>query len=414
MKEILQMSIKEADRLGVMRRIDNKILTVRKASEELGVSLRQTKRIRKNYLLTGEAGLVSQKRGKASHRKIPEETRKRVMTLLTTTYQGFGPTFASEKLKERDFIQLSSETLRTWMIEEKIHKPKKRKIQKVYQRRPRRSRFGELLQGDGSPHAWFGEDKEKCTLVQFVDDATGVTTAARFMPQETTEGYLAILQDHLEKYGRPLALYVDKHSIFRVNHEEIKKGMGITHVGTVLKGLEIQLICAHSPQAKGRIERRNGVCQDRLIKEMKLRGIDTMEKGNEFLPVFFSEFNPRFGVEAANPEDAHRPLRSQDNLKRLFSRKDKRTLSKDLTFQHKGTLYMLTTKTPNRLRGAAIEVIWRNGEEVEVERNGEKLAYKKWSETVYEQPQICTSKEIATMNLMSEKVKKPSKHHPWR
>ena len=138
MKEILQMSIKEADRLGVMRRIDNKILTVRKASEELGVSLRQTKRIRKNYLLTGEAGLVSQKRGKASHRKIPEETRKRVMTLLTTTYQGFGPTFASEKLKERDFIQLSSETLRTWMIEEKIHKPKKRKIQKVYQRRCQR------------------------------------------------------------------------------------------------------------------------------------------------------------------------------------------------------------------------------------------------------------------------------------
>ena len=152
MKEILQMSIKEADRLGVMQRIDKKNLSIRKASEELGVSLRQTKRIRKRYLMTGAAGLISQKRGKPSHRKIPEETRKQVMTLLTTTYQGFGPTFASEKLKERDHISLSAETLRKLMIEEAIHKPKKRKEQKVYQRRQRRSRFGALLQGDGSPH----------------------------------------------------------------------------------------------------------------------------------------------------------------------------------------------------------------------------------------------------------------------
>lgn len=414
MKEILQMSIREADRLSVMRRIDKTNLTIRKASEELGVSLRQAKRIRKRYLMTGAAGLISRKRGKPSHRKVPEETRKQVLNLLTTTYQGFGPTLASEKLKERNDIYLSAETLRKLMIAAEIYKPKRRKAQKVYQRRPRRSRFGELLQGDGSPHAWFDDRGKKCALVQFVDDATGQTTVAKFIPAETSEGYLAILKEHLQKYGRPLALYVDKHSIFRVTREEFKKGTGITHVGKALKELGIELICAHSPQAKGRVERRNGVLQDRLIKEMRLQGICTMEEGNKFLPEFLRGFNKRFGVEAANPEDAHRPLRKQDDLKRLFSWKEKRTLSKDLTFQYKGTLYMVETKSPNRLRGAAVEVLWRKGEEIEVEYNGIKLSFKKWAETVYEQPAICDSKAIAAMGWANKKITRPAKHHPWR
>lgn len=414
MKEILQMSIGEADRLGVMRRIDKKILNIRKASEEIGVSLRQAKRIRKRYLATGEAGLVSQKRGRPSNRKIPEKIQKQVMTLLTTTYQGFGPTLACEKLEERDRVHLSAETLRKWMIAAAIHKPKKRKAQKVYQRRLRRSRFGELLQGDGSPHAWFDDRGERCTLVQFVDDATGETTTAKFVPTETAEGYLAILEEHLRKYGRPMALYVDKHSIFRVNREELKKGTGITHFGKVLKGLGIELICAHSPQAKGRVERRNGVFQDRLIKEMRLKGICTAEEGNAFLAQFLPVFNKRFRVEAADSEDAHRPLRPQDDLKKLFSWKDKRILSKNLTFQHKGTLYMVETKNPNRLKGAAVEVRWRKGTAIEVEYNGVKLPYKKWAETIYEQPAICDSKDIAAMAWVNKKTIKPAKDHCWR
>lgn len=414
MEKNLQMSIEEADRLGVMRQVDRKTLTLRKASEALGISLRQAKRIRKRYLAQGEAGLISQKKGKPSNRKTSEELRSQVIALLTTTYAGFGPTLAREKLEERDDIHLSAETLRLWMIEDEIHRPKKRKKQRVYQRRTRRSRFGELLQGDGSPHAWFEDRSEKCCLLQFVDDATGYTTAAKFVPTETAEGYLEILKDHLEKYGRPLAFYVDKHAIFRVNREELKKGTGITHFGRVLKELGIELICAHSPQAKGRVERKNGVLQDRLIKEMRLLGISTIEKGNAFLPTFLSDLNKRFGKEAANSEDAHRPLRTQDDLKKIFSWKDTRVLSKDLTFQHHGVLYMVETKSPNRLRHATIEVRWRQNEPIEIEYNGVKLKYRKWAETDYEQPAIRTSKEMETSGWVNRKTTKPGRHHPWR
>lgn len=404
------MSIKEAERLSVMRQLDKKILTLRKAGEEMGVSLRQAKRIRKNYLARGEEGLISLKRGQPGNRRISEDIKHKVMTLVMTTYEGFGPTLASEKLEERDHLKVSNETLRQWMIEAGIQKPKKRKEQKIYQRRTRRSRFGELLQGDGSPHVWFGKDKS--AFLQFVDDATGATTVGRFVPVETTNGYLEILEEHLKKYGRPQALYVDKHSIFRVNREELKKGTGITHMGKVLKELEIELICAHSPQAKGRVERRNGVLQDRLIKEMKLRGINTMEEANRFLPEFLNTFNKRFGKEARSSEDAHRRLRGQDDLVRIFSYKDKRKLSKDLIFQHHGISYLVETKTPNRLKHATVEVIWKKEGPVEVEYNGLKLHYKKWSETTYEQPKICNPKEIGSW--VDRKPTQPGRHHPWR
>ncbi len=414
MKEQVQMSVKEAERLSTMRQIDKKVLTMKKAAEELGVSLRQAKRIRKRYLAAGEEGLISRKRGQASNRKIPDDMKQKAMTLLRTKYEGFGPTLASEQLAERDSLRVSNETLRQWMITEGMLRPKKRKEQKIYQRRTRRSRFGELLQGDGSPHAWFEDRGEKCVFLQFVDDATGHTTVGKFVPTETCNGYLEILQEHLQKYGRPLALYVDKHSIFRVNREEQKKGTGITHLGKVLRDLEIELICAHSPQAKGRVERRNGVLQDRLVKEMRLRGINTIEGANQFLPEFFVGFNKRFGKEAKNAENAHRPIRNQDNLAKIFHRKDKRKLSKDLTFQHHGTMYLVETKTPNRLKHATVEVIWKQGEPIEVEYNGLTLKYKKWSETTYEKPKIYDSKEIEMSNWADKKSAKPARTHPWR
>lgn len=408
------MSIKEAKRLEVMKRMDRNILTMRKASEELGVSLRQAKRIRKRYVNAGEIGLISQKRGQVSNRKIADHIRARVTDLLTTTYQNFGPTLASEKLEERDQINLSAETLRKWMIEMGTHRPKKRKKGRVFQRRARRDRFGELLQGDGSPHAWFDERGEKCSLVQFVDDATGRTTVAKFVEAETTDGYLAILQEHMEKHGKPLAIYVDKHAIFRVNREELKKGKGITHFGRVLKELGIELICANSPQAKGRVERRNGVFQDRLIKEMRLRGISTPEDANGYLSEFLEQFNRRFGVQPASVEDAHRPLGNHENLKRMFSRKESRVLSKDLTFQYHGTLYMINTKSPNRLKHASVTVIEEKDGPLHVEYNGVELQYRKWSETVYERPPIRNSKDMEVAEIGKKRRGKPGRYHPWR
>ena len=414
MKEKVQMTIKEADRLGLMRQVDQGKLSLKRVSEELGLSLRQVKRIRKRYIAQGEKGLVSLKRGRESNRKIPQNTRNKILSLLREEYPDFGPTLACEKLLERNEIRLSTETIRKWQIQEGLWKPKNRKECRVYQRRARRDRFGELLQGDGSPHDWFEGRGAKCSLLQFVDDATGRTTVAKFVPSETTDGYLDLLGEHLERYGRPLALYVDKHAVFRVNREEMKKGIAITHFGRVLKDLDIELICANSPQAKGRVERKNGVFQDRLTKEMRLRGINSMEEGNVFLKTFLKEINEKFGKPAASQEDAHRPLRRQDDLNRIFARRDIRKLSKDLTFQHRGVIYMIQTDTPNRLKHATVEIRWAKNEPITVEYHNKVLSYKKWAETTYEQPSILDSKEIAMATWVNRKAHKPKKHHPWK
>ncbi len=406
------MSVKEANRLGIMRQIDKKVLTNRRASEQLGICLKQLRRIRKRYLQEGVNGLISKRRGQPSANKIPKEIRDIAISLIQTKYLNFGPRLTGEKLYERHQIKLSEETIRKWMIEEGLWKLRRKKNKKVYQRRPRRSRFGELLQGDGSPHDWFEGRDEKCCLIHFIDDATNEITNAVFVPVETTEGYLRCLKGHLERHGRPLGLYVDKHGIFKVNREELKKGTGITHFGSVLKELEIELICAHSPQAKGRIERSNGVLQDRLIKEMRLEGINTIEDGNAFLSGFLEKHNKRFRKEAASPENAHRPMRGQDDLQRIFARKEARKVSKDLTFQHRGVLYLLETKTPNRLRQASVDIFWRENEPIRVEYNGTELEYKIWEERRYEKPPVLDTKEIG-MGWVSKKRAGPSLHHPW-
>ena len=221
------------------------------------------------------------------------------------------------------------------------------------------------------------------------------------------------MKSHLLQYGKPLSLYVDKHSIFRVNREELKRGTGITHFGRVLKELDIELICAHSPQAKGRVERKNGVLQDRLVKEMRMAGIKNIEEANDFLLTYIEKHNEQFGKDAACSENAHRPLKTKENLDRIFSCHETRKLSKDLTFQYKGVLYQLKTQTPNRLRFATIDVFWRTGEPIQIEHEGRPLEYTIWHEVIYEQPRVLDFKELENNWRPSER-KKPSLNHPWR
>jgi hypothetical protein len=387
------MSIKEADRLSIMRQIDKKILGLRKASEELGVSIRQAKRIRKRYLSEGERGLVSRHKGKVSPNRIETKLKEAVIRILSREeYTGFGPTLMKEKLRQRHGYYLSDETLRKWMVEVGLWETKKEKLCRVYQRRVRRARFGELLQGDGSRHAWFEERGEECTLVIFVDDATSQLTAGRFVQAETTEAYLWILEVHLKRYGRPLGLYVDKHSIFRVTREVQSKETQ-THFGRVLKELDIELICAHSPQAKGRVERANGILQDRLIKEMRLRKISTIEKANEYLPQFIEEYNTKFGKEARSEEDAHRPMREKDDLERVFARKATRKLSKNLSFQYEGNFYQIQPITKNRHRAIHVDILERPGKPVLIQHGGQEVSYMKW-ESQEHKPRILDSKEL--------------------
>ena len=414
MKEKVQMSIKEADRLGIMRQMDVGKLNLKQAGQAMQVCMKQARRIRKRYLTQGPSGLISCRRGRVSNRRKPDSIRQAVVNLLKTTYAGFGPTLAAEKLKELNALVLSEETIRQWMMQEGLWSLKRRKECRVYQSRQRRSCFGELIQGDGSPYDWFEGRGPKCTLLQFVDDATSKITAARFVPVESTEGYLKILKEHLKKYGRPLAFYVDKHSIFRVNQKDLTHSSGITHFGRVCKELGIEVICAHSPQAKGRVERKNGVLQDRLIKEMRLRRISSIEEGNAYLPTFIEDLNRRFAVDAAEREDAHRALRSSDNLDIIFARREERKLSKNLTFQYEGVLYLINTKTPNRLKHATVDIVHINGEPIQVRHGENVLAYKAWQDVNDERAVILSRKEIAVGALPPRKRRTPAKHHPWR
>ena len=407
------MSIKEANRLSVMRQVDKKMFNMQKASEELGISLRQAKRIRRSYLLHGELGLISKHRGKISPNRIKLKLKNEVLNILRREeYVGFGPTLAEEKLRQRHGIYLSDETLRKWMISEGLWKAKKQRVRKIHQRRMRRSRFGELLQGDGSRHAWFEDRGAECTIVIFVDDATSRLTVGKFVPAETTEAYQNILEEHLGKYGRPLALYVDKHSIFRTNRETLKESE--THFHRVLRELEIELICAHSPQAKGRVERANGTLQDRLIKEMRLRGIRTIEEANRYLPTFIEEYNRKFGKEPRSTEDAHRPLREDDNLERIFARRSFRKVSKDLSFQYEGTCYQITPNLPNRFGHERVNILARPGKPILVEAGGKEYPYTKWEkEAQHEKPRIFDSKELEA-HWPNRLPRKPGRHHPWR
>jgi len=407
------MSLKEAKRLGVMEQIDKKYLNMRQASEELALSLRQTKRIRKRYHEEGSLGLISRHIGKTSPNRIDKEIKSEVIGILCSEeYVGFGPTFARDKIEERHGHCFSSETIRKWMIEARIWIPKLKKRRKIHQRRSRRAKFGELVQGDGSRHAWFEDRGTECTIVLFVDDATSTITAGQFVPAETTESYQQILKSHLNRFGKPKALYVDKHSIFRTSRENSGAQERETRFGRVLRELGTELICAHSPQAKGRVERANGTLQDRLIKEMRLLKISTIEEGNRYLPKFIEEYNKKYGVAPGEKEDAHQPFNKKINLERLFAKQAIRKISKDLSFSYEGITYQINTTTPNRFTKMYVKILDRPGKPILVECDGKSYEYKKWGKETSQKPKVFDSKELEAH--WPSKPARPKRNHPWR
>ena len=241
-------------------------------------------------------GLVSRQRGRASNHRMGTEKRERLTALLRDKYADFGPTLAAEKLLELEGFTVSRESIRQVQIAQGLWKPKRRRVRRVFQLRERRARFGELIQIDGSPHAWFEDRGPRCTLIVFIDDATGRLTALRFVPAETTRGYLEALRSHILEHGRPLALYSDRHGIFRLNAKDAQSGDGKTEFGRVAARLDIASIHALTPQAKGRVERANQTLQDRLVKELRLSGIGSIEAVNGFVPRFMVTWNTRFAA----------------------------------------------------------------------------------------------------------------------
>ena len=256
-------------------------------------------------------------------------------------YADFGPTLAAEMLAEKHGLTVSRETLRNWMRDAGLWLSRQQRRQ-FHQPRLRREALGELVQIDGSEHRWFEDRADPCTLLVFIDDATGRLMQLRFVPSESAFAYFEALQGYLKAHGRPVAFYSDKHSVFRVAKKEAKGGQGMTQFGRALAELNIEILCANSSQAKGRVERVNRTLQDRLVKELRLAGISSVEAGNAFLPGFMARFNARFAVAPARPNDLHRPLNvAPDRLRRILCQRERRHVGQQLTLSYERKRIML-------------------------------------------------------------------------
>lgn len=357
--DVLGMSAAERDRSHVVRRVLAGELKQVRAGELLGITPRQVGRLVAAFRARGDRGLVSGKRGKASNNRRDEAERGRIVAALKDRYADFGPTLAAEKLVEHEGIAVSRESVRQLQIAHGLWRPKARRSKRVYQVRERRGRFGELIQIDGSHHDWFEGRAPKCALLVFIDDATGRLTGLRFAPSETAHGYLELLGAHVLAHGLPLALYSDRHGIFRVNAKDVETGDGKTAFNRVTDRLGIEQICASTPQAKGRVERANQTLQDRLVRELRLAGISDMAAAQAFLPDFMARFNAKFAVCPRLADDAHRPWdKDVAALDAALAAHDERTLSKALTFNTGGAKYCVNTGLTAgiALRGSKVTV----------------------------------------------------------
>jgi transposase len=271
--DLIAMSPKEVHRLEVIQRLVTGSIRQRQAAAELGLSIRQVKRALRAYRQEGAPGLVSRRRGRPGNRRPDPAVPAKGVELVREFYRDFGPTLASEMLTQRHDIRIDRETLRTLLIRAQIWKPKRRK-HAYHPPRERRARFGELIQIDGSPHHWFEQRGPRCTLLVFIDDATSRLVGLRFVKSESTASYFQLAHDYFRRFGLPQRLYSDRSGIFRINHNESANN-DCTDFATAMDALNVELICANSPQAKGRVERVNRTLQDRLIKELRLANINS-------------------------------------------------------------------------------------------------------------------------------------------
>jgi hypothetical protein len=342
---VVSMSKREFTRLEVLLQVQSGRLRITDACELIGLRRRQIFRLLRGLKLDGAASLVSKHRGRPSNNRLPAEVRDLAVSLVRERYADFGPTLAAEKLAELHGCAISRETLRGWMIAGGLWTDRRHKLPSPHQPRRRRDCVGELVQIDGSDHAWFEDRAGKCTLLAFVDDATSRLMQLRFVASESAFDYFRATRSYLETHGKPVAFYSDKHSIFRVNNKDAEGGEGITQFGRVLTELNIDIICANSPQAKGRVERAFGTLQDRLVKELRLAGISTVAAANAWLPGFMADYNGRFARPPANPKDLHRKLTTSDDLDELLAWREARTVTRNLTL-HYDRMMLLLEPTP--------------------------------------------------------------------
>jgi hypothetical protein len=334
--ERMELSTRERDRLKVLHEVEQGHLKQVEAARRLRLSDRQVRRLQARLRREGDRGIVHRLRGQRSNRKIPESRRQGALRQLRQArYTGFGPTLAAEHLA-RSGILVSRETLRSWMSAAGLWQARRRRVKHVHVWRPRRSCLGELVMMDSSPYRWLEDRGPAGHLIAMIDDASS-RVWGRLVEHDSTEENLRTLRGWLERHGRPLALYTDKNSLFVTSRptqrtEQLRDAPARTQFGRALAELDIEWIAAHSPQAKGRVERLFGTLQDRLVKEMRLAGIDTLEAANRFLEITFWPFwEKHFAVQPARPSDAHRRLERTHRLEQILSVRVARTVASDHT-----------------------------------------------------------------------------------
>lgn len=410
--DIFTMSSQEMDALDVINRIKRQELTQVKGAEILEISTRHLRRLITKFNEHGKYGLVSKRRGKPSNRAYAKDLQDSVVNIIKEKYPDFGPTLASEKLEERDNIKIHKSTVRRWMIAGGVFSGRHRRTTAVHQSRERRECFGELVQIDGSPHDWFEGRADKCCLIEFVDDATSQLVYARFEESETTQAYFRATKDYINIYGRPGSFYSDRDSIFRVNHKTTTKP-AVTQFQRAMKELDIDLICALSAQAKGRVERKHKVGQDRLIKEMRLRGINNINDANKFLPEYIAKYDIKFAKEPKSNIDVHRKNNlSAERLDYILSVRKNAKVSKNLEFNFNNLIYQIKTNTKGyRLRQSSVTIAINTDDITTVWFKNQKIDY-----TIIDK----NLKTIISDNKNINKIIKPRAQyipppdHPWR
>jgi hypothetical protein len=383
----LLMTQADRDRLVTLRKAKKRLITQREAAGELELSVRQVKRLLYALKKRGDQAVVHGLRGRPSNRRIKETVEKTAVKILSAdVYQGFGPTLAAEYLGKRHGIEASKETVRRWMIRGKLWRANEQKVNAVHVWRPRRSRLGELVQWDTSEHDWLEGRGEKLYLIAMIDDATS-RLFARFVRHDSTEENMKLLWGYLEKFGRPLTFYTDKASLFQTAEKRKRDEPGVqkdavemppTQIGRALQELGIAWIPAHSPQAKGRVERNFETAQDRLVKGMRIAAVTTIEQANQYLTDDYLVWWEReLTVEAANPDDAHRALEKSHQLAASLSRVETRQVRNDYTFRWDGKLYQIERQAVTTgLRRANVRVELRLDGSLAV-RYGERYLHVK-------------------------------------
>jgi transposase InsO family protein len=369
---VLAMSHGELSRFDTLMRVERGELRVADAAVLLGLKRRQVFRLLDRLRADGAGGLVSRKRGRPSNRRHSDALREQIVAIVRQHYPDFGPTLAREYLIERHGITVACETLRQLMIQAGLWKDRAVRRSRPYQPRYRRDCRGELVQVDGSKHWWFEDRGPQCTLLVFIDDATSELMHLAMAESENTFAYMNAMRAYIEAHGKPVALYSDKHSVFR-NNGATAKGDGMTHFGRALEALNIEIICAHSPQAKGRVERVNGTLQDRLVKAMRLAGISTIAEANAFLPGYMKRHNKQFAKAPFDPRDLHRPLALHEDLEAEMVWREQRTLTRALTLHYNKMLIILDpTAISQPLAGTRVDVCEYPDGRLEI-RHGERV-----------------------------------------